>query len=149
MFKATIITLTLILPLTANAHSKPVSKSDMPRLQQECSSGNGNSCQALGRVYRSKDDARKAGVRYNLETSLAYYQRGCDLGDTGACGSTNRIYANKSYKGYDPIRAYPYFQQRCAERGAGDSHCKVAKELARDLKKPKWRKKLEAIQSGS
>lgn len=135
-----------LLPAQAMADSKPVSRADMPRLEASCQGGNGNDCQALGRVYRDKEDAKAAGVKYSLETSLAYYNLGCKHGDSGACGSVNRIYAKKEFKGYDPIRAYPYFKDRCERRGEGDSHCKVMKELERDLRKPKWQKKLRELQ---
>lgn len=149
MIRFSIVATTIALSFVsvpAFAHSKPVTPADMPRLQHSCAQGNGNDCQRLGDVYRNRDSAKGAGVRVNLDTAMDYLQKGCAAGDIGACGTINRILGDQKYKGYDPVAAYPWFKERCAKRGEEDSSCRTLKKLEKDLRKPKWQKKLKAQQ---
>jgi len=50
-------------------------------------------------MFRDDEKARTAGHRENLDLSLQLYERGCALGDSGACGGINRIYGNSRYTG--------------------------------------------------
>lgn len=123
----------LVVPAVGHAHSKEVTKSSMEMFVSACTKGDGNSCQALGDVLRDSKKARKAGVKVDLDRALEFYEKGCKLGDTGACGSVNRIFGDPKYKGYDPARALPYFIERCEKRGSGSSDCRKVKKLKKDV----------------
>lgn len=125
--------LTAIFASTALADTVVINRGNFQAKLDQCNAGDGDVCQDLGALFRNDEDARAAGQRENLDLSLQFYERGCALGDTGACGAVNRIYGNSRYSGYDPARALPFFLERCQRRGEDSSDCRTVERLQGDL----------------
>lgn len=135
LFRRTFSAAFLIVIFASSVLADPagITRDNFQAKLDQCNAGNGDVCQDLGGLFRDNEDARVAGQRVNLDLSLKFYERGCALGDSGACGGINRIYGDPRYSGYDPARALPFFSERCQRRGEGSSDCRVVERLQRDL----------------
>ena len=123
----------LSLGTVGAAHGVITSTEVLQSYLDRCNEGEGNACQALGAFFLDAEDARALGHRADMDKAMQFYERGCDLGDRGACSGQMRLLGDPDFSGYDPAAALPFYQARCARRRPDSPYCTGVTRLLADL----------------
>lgn len=101
------------LAIPAEAHSK-LTKDNVKNAISACNSGQSSkACLDLARAFRDKKKAKELGLKVDMKKSLAAAQRGCNMGNSYACGTLARVYADKRFRGRDKAKAHAAIDRAC------------------------------------
>ena len=93
-----------------------------------CDKDSGDACRSLGQMAQGGNDA--AGPKSH---AIRYFNKGCDIGDTGSCFNSGLAYLIGLHTHKSPKRAFASFAKGCGLRSAPS--CAGASLAVLDMKK--------------